>query len=103
MCVCGQGDGSSLFVTDEQKQWQAIQKLITNLKPLLKKREPNNPCRKAFFKVAVSRWFDNLIMVLITINTLALCIGFYGQPYRHVVVLDSLFAVSAKLRTKCHC
>jgi len=100
-----EGDGSSLFVTEEQKQWQAIQKIILKLKPFLRKREPKNPCRRCCFVVADSDWFENFIMALIVLNTLVLCVGYYGQPYEYALVLDiinyvlfGIFAVEAIIK-----
>ena len=85
-----EGDGTSLFVTEEQKQWQAIQKIILKLKPFLRKREPKNPCRRCCFVIADSAWFEHFIMSLIVLNTLVLCIGYYGQPHVYAVTLDSI-------------
>ena len=86
----GEGDGSSLFVTDEQKQWQAIQKLIVKLKPTLGKRPPpsSQRCRVWVFGVVESVWFDPFIMALIVLNTLLLCLGFFGQPALYEFTLE---------------
>jgi hypothetical protein len=100
-----ENDGTSLFVTEEQKQWQAIQKIILKLKPFLKKREPKDPCRRCCFSVADSDWFEHFIMALIILNTLVLCVGFYGQTYEYEFALDiinyvlfGIFALEAAIK-----
>ena len=100
-----EGDGTSLFVTEEQKQWQAIQKIILKLKPFLRKREPKNVVRRCCFTIADSAWFENFIMALIVLNTLVLCVGYYGQPYEYAFALDvinyvlfGVFAVEAIIK-----
>eukprot|EP00750_Incisomonas_marina_P023877 INCI5064.11.p1 GENE.INCI5064.11~~INCI5064.11.p1 ORF type:complete len:1600 (-),score=279.45 INCI5064.11:3730-8529(-) len=87
-----EGDGSALFVTTEQKQWQAIQKIVVKLKPMLKKKEPGETelCRRWAFGVVESTWFDPFIMFLIVLNTMLLCMGFFGQVYAYEQTLDAM-------------
>jgi voltage-dependent calcium channel L type alpha-1D len=85
-----ESDGSSLFATEQQRQWQAIQKIILKLKPFVKKQEPADPFRRCCFRLANSSWFEQVIIGFIVANTVVLSIGYYGQSYEYEFVLDVL-------------
>ncbi len=103
----GEGDGSSVFVTGEQKQWQAVQKMAIKLKPLLAMIAPpaSEPFRRWAFAIVESGWFELCAMAVTVLTTLLLCLSYRGQPAVYSLALDitdfvlfGLFALEVVLK-----
>jgi len=66
--------------TEEQKEWVKIQRLLVHTNPKIIPVEPINVFRLWCFKIVQSQVFEYTIMAAIIVNTLFLCIDFYGKP-----------------------
>lgn len=74
----------SLANLQEQKQWSDMQRLLRAIKPAVQKFEPENPIRRAVFRVITSPKFDQLIMVCILLNTLTMAMEHYRMTSGYV-------------------
>ena len=73
-----QGQGSA-FLTGDQQEWAELTKMVFKLKPAEKAKPPANRLRRACFSVAVSSWFENLVMAVILVNLGFLAAFHYGN------------------------
>ena len=65
------------FLSQEQKQWSDMQRLLRSITPHVQKFEPHHPVRKAVFKFVTHTKFDQGIMVCIMLNTLTMAMEHY--------------------------
>jgi len=75
-------EGKSVFLTAEQRNWVSIQKLLVDIRPQRKVKEPENAARRAVFKVIVSDTFETAILAGILLNVLVMAMT-------HVDMTDS--------------
>ncbi len=61
-----------------------MQRLLRAIKPAVQKFEPENPIRRAVFRVITSPKFDQLIMVCILLNTLTMAMEHYRMTSGYV-------------------
>jgi len=65
-------EGKSVFLTPEQRNWVAIQKLLVDIRPTRKMSVPDNAARRSVFHVVVSDEFETFILTLILLNVLVM-------------------------------
>lgn len=65
-------EGKSVFLTPEQRNWVAIQKLLVDIRPQKKMQEPENSARRSVFAVVISDEFETFILALILLNVLVM-------------------------------
>jgi len=82
-------DGSALMTADQLK-WVMTRRLVARLG--LKKNlvEPNQAWRKTIFIIVMHPLFDPMIMGCIVLNTLTMCLEYYGAHPDYNKVLDGL-------------
>jgi len=82
-------DGSALMTADQLK-WVMTRRLVGRLG--LKKNliEPKQEWRKTIFIIVMHPFFDPMIMGCIVLNTLTMCLEYYGAPPNYNKVLDGL-------------
>ena len=98
-------EGNSMFMTEEQKTWVAIQKLISGAKPSRYPQPPEDKGRGAVFKLVVSDGFDVFIMSAIMVNILFMSMNHVDMSKTWILILfianclfTSLFACEAALK-----
>ena len=81
---------ASLFLTEEQAKWLNIQKMIAKVKPdFLSLRKPKNPFRLKAFVIVTHRYYEKVIMAIITINTLILAMYYDTASKQYLFILDN--------------
>jgi len=73
---------------DEQKEWVKMQRIMVTVNVRVKPIEPDSPFRKHFFKLVDNDVFEYFIVVCILINTLFLCMEYYGSSGVYLDMLD---------------
>ena len=75
-------------LTDEQKEWVKIQRHMVEASPtkLLVKPE-HNRCRLFVHNFVVSKFFEGLITIVIVLNTVTMCMEYYGAQEAYVKFL----------------
>mmetsp|Transcript_58372 Transcript_58372/g.186072 ORF Transcript_58372/g.186072 Transcript_58372/m.186072 type:complete len:1616 (+) Transcript_58372:485-5332(+) len=61
-------EGKSVFLTPEQRNWVAVQKLVAAVQPERAPERPKGLFRKGIFNIVVTEQFDGFIMSMILIN-----------------------------------
>jgi hypothetical protein len=64
----GKGPGATLFVTEEQRKWQRVEKMMAGIKPKKFYDIPANRFRKAAYGIVTHDKFDLVVMGLIAAN-----------------------------------
>ena len=82
-----------------------MQKTMMRASPIRIPITPKNSIRKILFKLVESKMFDNFILIMIILNTVILCLDYYGssKTYRDVInkfniVFVAIFALEAVLK-----
>jgi len=65
-------EGKSVFLTAEQRNWVAIQKLLVDIKPVKSYTPPSHPLRRQIFDVVVSDPFDAFILSMIMLKVVVM-------------------------------
>jgi hypothetical protein len=71
-------DGS-YKLTPEQKEWVKMQRIMLSLKIKVIAVPPNNQIRLFCFNIVQSNAFELMIIVCIVLNTIFLCLDYYGK------------------------
>lgn len=67
--------------TEEQKEWVKMQRIMLHVNLKIRPTMPvDNRFRKAVFKIVLSEYFENFIMLIIALNTVFLCMDYVGSP-----------------------
>mmetsp|Transcript_3541 Transcript_3541/g.12709 ORF Transcript_3541/g.12709 Transcript_3541/m.12709 type:complete len:1714 (-) Transcript_3541:989-6130(-) len=61
-------EGKSVFLTNEQRNWVSIQKLLVDIKPMRSFVEPEGALRKKVFHLIITDTFDGFILSMIMLN-----------------------------------
>eukprot|EP00947_MAST-08B_sp_MAST-8B-sp1_P005525 g5525.t1 len=73
--------GGRGLITEEQEAWIKIRLLVEALRlPSKPPPLPRLQCRRPFHRVSLHPYFDAFIMTIIIVNTLCMCLTFYGMP-----------------------
>lgn len=72
-------NGVTLFTTPEQQEWKETQRIIFNLKPMARKRGPDNPFRQWCFKIVEHTNFELAITVVIVMNVITMMTRTHNQ------------------------
>ena len=76
----GRAKGASLFVTEEQRRWQLVERMMSKCKPARVYEPPKQPARAKVFGVVTNPLFDVFIMICIVANVLVMCLTYAGEP-----------------------
>jgi len=82
-------DGSALMTADQLK-WVMTRRLVGRLGLKKNLKEPSQSWRKTIFIIVMHPFFDPMIMGCIVLNTLTMCLEYYGAPDDYNKVLDGL-------------
>jgi hypothetical protein len=66
-------------VTEDQRRWQQVEKMLSKTKPVKHYDVPTNPFRLAVFKLCTTNEFDATVMVLILANVLVMSMSYAGE------------------------
>ena len=98
-------EGNSMFMTEEQKTWVQIQKLISSAKPSRYPQPPADKGRASVFKFVISDGFDGGIMAAIMVNILFMSMRHVDMSETWILVLfisnclfTGIFAAEAALK-----
>ena len=72
------GEGT-LFVTDEQRRWQQVEKMLMQVKPVKHHDRPTRRWRQVAFDVVTRPEFDLFIMLAIVANVVVMCMTHSGE------------------------
>lgn len=89
-------NGENIFLTDNQKKWIQNSKKILSLKPYKSVCIPTSNPRKFCYYIAENKFFNNMILGCIIVNTILLAIKWQGQLstiYISIEVLNVVFLV----------
>jgi hypothetical protein len=92
--------------TEEQKEWVKMQRIMLHVNLKIRPTMPvDNQFRKVVFKIVLSEYFENFIMLIIALNTVFLCMDYVGSPKVLSKVIDigniifiSIFALEAIMK-----
>ena len=87
----------SNLMSDDQKRWVELQKMIATAKPEFKSNEvPSNKILKSIYFVVTSTWFESLIMLFIILNIITMGLSYDTQSnyYENVLSKINLFFTS---------
>lgn len=103
--IRSQSQASSAFLTDEQREWAELSKMVFRLKPPDKSPVPRGRARRALYHLVHARWFEAAVMTVIVANALLMATAHYGQPQRMTAVVEAInyaftcvFVVEAALK-----
>jgi len=82
-------DGSALMTSDQLK-WVMTRRLVGRLGLKKSLIEPKQAWRKTIFIIVMHPFFDPMIMGCIVLNTLTMCLEYYGAHPDYNKVLDGL-------------
>jgi len=82
-------DGSALM-TEEQRKWVMTSRLVERLGLKKNLLPPAQHWRNTIFIIVMHPYFDPLIMACIVLNTLTMCVEYYGASIFYQNVLDGL-------------
>lgn len=85
-------DGSA-FLTEEQRQWANMQRLLNSIKLTVHHDRPNNKLRGAVFDLVSAPAFDLFIMGAILVNTLVMTLEHWRMSEGWV---DFMFAANMR-------
>ena len=82
-------------LTDEQKEWVKIQRFMAEVSPSVISVQPENKFRLAIYNFVNTNFFEWFITLIIVLNTVAMCMEFYGAPddYMYVLTVANLVFV----------
>ena len=89
----GRGDGA-VFVTEEQRRWQQVEKMLMQCKPVKHLDPPEHPARLRVFEIVTRDEFDAFIMVAIVANVVVMCMTHSDESEafaRSLFVANSVF------------
>ena len=72
------GEGT-IFVTDEQRRWQQVEKMLMQVKPVKHHDRPTRRWRRVVFDVVTRPEFDLFIMLAIVANVVVMCMTHSGE------------------------
>ena len=79
----------SLFADEDQKKWMKTQALLLKLDPKKILKPPSEDSwQLKFFTLVVHPNFEWFIMTCIILNTVAMGVKFFGQPYEFTLVIE---------------
>jgi len=88
-------DEGTLLMSDEQKAWaEALQTMLT-LRPVRFVHQPTSAIPAACFRIARHRAFENLILVVIVLNTALMALEGYGISEEREATLAAMGEVCA--------
>lgn len=76
------------FMTQSQKEWVEIQRLMNRYKPAFKPTKPKNSLRKTCYNVTMSKVFEPFVMLMIMLNVLVMAMAYYKQPQWYTDLMD---------------
>ena len=76
----GRAKGASLFVTEEQRRWQLVERMMSKCKPTRVYEPPKHAARARVFHVVTNPAFDVFIMVCILANVIVMCLSYADEP-----------------------
>jgi hypothetical protein len=76
----GRAKGASLFVTEEQRRWQLVERMMSKCKPTRVYEPPKHVARARVFHVVTNPAFDVFIMVCILANVIVMCLSYADEP-----------------------
>jgi uncharacterized membrane protein YgcG len=88
------GEGASVFLTEAQRRWQQVEKMLAQTKPVKHYDVPTHPLRLAVFRVCTAPEFDAAVMALILVNVLVMSMSYAGES---AAWADGLFWTNAVL------
>ncbi len=68
-----------VLMTDEQRQWVQLQRQLLNQKPQTLYTIPSNPFREYCYRFAINSYFTYFMATIIIVNTVVLCMDYYGS------------------------
>eukprot|EP00798_Chlamydomonas_sp_ICE-L_P013774 gene13774-19682_t len=71
-------DGSNIFLTDEQQEWLAIQKMLVAAKIKEHDVPPQNKFRRWMYDLTQATWFQWVIMGVIILSIISMCMEYEG-------------------------
>ena len=88
----------AVFVTEEQRRWQQVEKMLMQCKPRRMLDPPTSGSwRKPFFHLTNNNTFDGFIGVLIVLNVVVMCMSHAGESATWTEVSFFLFFYPRKL------
>ena len=75
MKVKNENNGTSMFITKEQKEWKSTRLMIMKLKPRQRSEGPENQFRKYMFDLCQHAYFDLFITICIGLNIFCMMIN----------------------------
>jgi len=72
-------EGRSVFLTEDQRSWVSIQKMMVSLKPKKTSVAPENEFRAMLYNVVVHERFDMFIMTMILMNVVVMSMQHEGM------------------------
>ena len=74
------GAVGAVFVTEEQRRWQQVEKMLMQCKPRRAlDPPPRGSWRVSFFRFTNNNTFDGVIGVCITLNVMVMCLTYAGE------------------------
>lgn len=74
-----EGEHAQVGMTDEQRQWVEMQKLLINTLPGIKAPPPKQRWRRKLYNIVKHQAFEIVLAVVIVLNIAILCINHNGQ------------------------
>ena len=92
-------------MTDEQKEWVKIQRFMAEVRPAVISQKPNNAFLAKIYWFVNTTFFEWFITFVIVLNTVTMCMEYYGAPADYLYVLTifnyvfvGIFTVEAVLK-----
>ena len=73
------GAVGAVFVTEDQRRWQQVEKMLMQCKPRRMLDPPPKGWRTPFYRLTNANEFDGLIGILITLNVAVMCMTHAGE------------------------
>jgi hypothetical protein len=97
--------GESYLLTDAQKEWVRTQEVLLLVRPQKQTRPPVDPWKRRVYWLVSSSSFENLILLVIVLNTITLACPYFGMPQKFVdglnfasIAFAAAFTVEACLK-----
>ncbi|GAX76997.1 hypothetical protein CEUSTIGMA_g4444.t1 [Chlamydomonas eustigma] len=84
--------GSNALLTESQQEWINLQRMMAVMQLKKKYAKPDHPIRRLVFKCVMTETFDQIIMVVILTNIVAMFFSWEGQDSQWVHALICLNA-----------
>lgn len=75
-------------LSGEQREWVKIQRFMAEVKAPVIEVAPENPFRNKVFHLVRHDWFEYAITIVILMNTITMCMDYYGASEGYLKVLD---------------